>query len=88
MIYSMNPFKWLLWLCQKIRWRKSTSKKGYKVVKDRLRIHATGMIKYKGVPFYYLSCFCDRGIGESCEACHPDNPNTHHPDNPNRGKND
>ncbi len=81
MIYSTNPLKWLLWLCQKIRRRKSKwqlyhcpkplSKKGYKVVKDRLRMHATGMIRYRGVPFYYVSCFCDRSIGESCEACHP-----------------
>ncbi len=29
-------------------------------------------IMYKGVPFYYPPCFCDRSIGESCEACHPD----------------
>ncbi|KKN32325.1 hypothetical protein LCGC14_0814740 [marine sediment metagenome] len=32
------------------------------------------MVKYRGVPFYYEPCFCDRSIGESCKACHPDNP--------------
>ena len=29
-------------------------------------------VMYKGIPFFYDPCFCDRSIGESCEACHPD----------------
>ncbi len=59
MIYSMNPFRWLLWLCQKIRWRKSKwqlyhcpvplSRKGQKVLKDRLR-ELFGLEKPVGVP--------------------------------------
>ncbi|KKN32326.1 hypothetical protein LCGC14_0814750 [marine sediment metagenome] len=29
MTYSVNPFKWLLWLYQKIKWRKSKWQKYY-----------------------------------------------------------
>ncbi len=55
MIYSMNPFKWLLWLCRKIRRRKSKwplyhcpmplSRKGQEILKDRLReLYRTGLV--------------------------------------------
>ena len=47
MIYSMNPFRWLRWLCQKIKYRKSKwqlyhcptplNKKGYEVSMKRMQ---------------------------------------------------
>ena len=55
MMYSMNLLKWLRWLCQKIRWRKSKwqlyhcplplSRKGIDKAKDRIReLYAAGPV--------------------------------------------